>query len=531
MQRKLALAFSAGTLLAAAWPSFGFPFLIFAGFVPLLLLTEQILDEGKPKPGFKIFGYSYLTFVTWNALTTWWLWYASGFGMFFAILVNSLLMAFVYRIAFWVRKRRGVDVGYTFLAVAWIVWEQAHMNWDLSWPWLTLGNVFANYPWAVQWYEYTGVFGGSLWVWIVNIGILKSILAYRKNRDRAFIFRGILFRGLQIIVPLLLSWFVAVQFELGDAKQIEVVALQPNVDPYSDKFNTDDMILAEQLVELSEQVVSSDTWLIAGPETSLPGGATLSRAQRYPAFRTLENFQRQHPQTTFLSGASFREIYRREEDTTPYSNRFRNQDLWYDIFNSAFQYSDEKFQVYHKSKLVVGVETVPFRKVLKDYLGNVIINLGGTVGTHHIQEERSVMTSHQGQLRVAPVICYESVYGEFVGEFIQNGANLIAIITNDGWWDNTEGHRQHLAYARLRAIENRRAIVRSANTGVSAIITPMGEIIQSLPYNEKGVVKGQVPLVEEITFYSQNGDRIAALAFWLAIGLLLFSIAKRRQEV
>jgi len=116
------------------------------------------------------------------------------------------------------------------------------------------------------------------------------------------------------------------------------------------------------------------------------------------------------------------------------------------------QLNKEGISYYHKSKLVPGVERMPFPTLFKP-LESLAINLGGTMGSLGIQNERTVFYSHNKKARIAPVICYESAYSDFVSDYVENGANLIFIITNDGWWENTPGHRQHLAYSRLRAIE------------------------------------------------------------------------------
>jgi len=132
-------------------------------------------------------------------------------------------------------------------------------------------------------------------------------------------------------------------------------------------------------------------------------------------------------------------------------------------------------QYYHKSMLVPGVETLP--KFLL-FLGPLFEQLGGTAGGYARQEIRTPVPVKDHYV-IAPAICYESIYGEFLSEYIKKGSNLIVIITNDGWWGNTPGHQQHLAYARLRAIETRKWVVRSANTGISAFVNPLGDIEQS----------------------------------------------------
>ena len=98
---------------------------------------------------------------------------------------------------------------------------------------------------------------------------------------------------------------------------------------------------------------------------------------------------------------------------------------------------------------------------------------------------------------VSPLICYESVYGEMgLGR-----TNLLAIITNDGWWKKTAGYKQHFAYARLRAIEQRKTIIRSANTGISGVTNAKGEVLESTNWDEAVCISAEVNLNNKTTFY------------------------------
>ena len=175
---------------------------------------------------------------------------------------------------------------------------------------------------------------------------------------------------------------------------------------------------------------------------------------------------------------------------------------------------------YHKSKLVPGVESLPS---FLNFLGNWFEQFGGTTGGYARQEERTVLKDPSISYAIAPSVCYESIYGEFMTGFMRNGANVIGIITNDGWWGNTAGHKQHLAYASLRAIESRRWVVRSANTGISAVIDPYGRIVQSLPWDKEGALKAVIPIREQQTFYVRYGDVLSKLMIVLAIILLSYS--------
>ena len=149
--------------------------------------------------------------------------------------------------------------------------------------------------------------------------------------------------------------------------------------------------------------------------------------------------------------------------------------------------------------------------------------MGGTVSSRATQDQRAVFTHPITKSVAAPIICYESIYGEFVTEYVQKGAQFLAIITNDAWWGETPGHRQLLSLAQLRAIENRKAIARSANTGISAFIDAKGRLKKQLQYNQKGVLHGKIPLYNGLTFYAQYGDFLARWAGFIAV--LYFCIA------
>jgi len=146
--------------------------------------------------------------------------------------------------------------------------------------------------------------------------------------------------------------------------------------------------------------------------------------------------------------------------------------------------------------------------------------LGGTFRSHGTQKERDVFSSSNNVVKAAPVICWESVFGEYVGDYIKKGANIIFVITNDGWWGNTPGHRQHNSISSIRAIETRRSIARSANTGISCFINQRGEVLQSLTWWKRGALIGTLNLNNRITFYSRHGDYIARTAFYLALFFL-----------
>ena len=177
---KVGLAVLSGLLIAAAWPVNGLVPLAFIAFVPLLYLQDRIGDKENPEKG-SIFCLSFITFLIWNALTTWWVWKTTAAGTIAMILLNSLFMTCVFW-AFHFVKTRLYDnkKGYYVLIIFVLAFEYLHLNWQLNWPWLNLGNVFSHYHSWVQWYEFTGIAGGTIWVLLANILAYKLLVNYKK---------------------------------------------------------------------------------------------------------------------------------------------------------------------------------------------------------------------------------------------------------------------------------------------------------------------------------------------------------------
>ena len=146
---------------------------------------------------------------------------------------------------------------------------------------------------------------------------------------------------------------------------------------------------------------------------------------------------------------------------------------------------------------------------------------GRTVRTDRIRKVRKVFTA-PGGVRAGPAICYEAVYGEYFTEFVRNGAQVMCVISNDGWWRDTPGHRYLFAYSRLRAVENRRSIARSANTGISGFIDQRGDVLQKLGWDQRGALTDSLSLNDRMTFYTRYGDNRSGVELCVRAGPALF---------
>ena len=529
--KYILLSLISAMLLSVSWPTYGVPFFIFIALVPLLMMEHDISKFSSIKrKGWAIFGLSYLTFIIWNIVTTGWLYGSKNpdgsnslFAVVVPVIVNSLLYSIVFQLYHWFKNFKGTYWGLAFFVSIWMSFEKFHLNWELTWPWLNLGNVFAEYPKVIQWYDTLGATGGSLWILLINVFIFYTIRIWeagRKSKELA-INVSILFVG--IVAPMLISFYKYNNFKEKPIGTVNVLMLQPDLDPYTEKYNKDSITILNDLLKLASPPNNPKIDYYIAPETALPGYGSFSETgfKNSLVFNNIKQFLAEHPNTVFTTGISSHKYFFNETEKPDNAYQL-NPNVWVESYNTAVQLSpQEDTQIYHKGKLVPGVEIFPYMNVLKPILGEAMLNLGGTVASLGTDKERKVFKNSYNKGILAPIICYESIYGDFVTEYVRNGANFLGIMTNDSWWGITQGHQQLLAYARLRAIENRREIARSANSGITAHINALGEIEESTLYGDQTSLYAKIKLYENQTFYTRTGDFLSRIAIF-ALGFLVF---------
>lgn len=524
--KNILAALLSGILLCLAWPPLDFSPLIFVAFIPLLYRIDFISDHHNKRRGLHVFLCAFLAFLSWNFLSTYWIRFASPGGAWAAIILNAILMSSVFAIYSGIRKRLGSKQAYIALPVLWMSMDYLHLHWDLAWPWMTLGNVFANKVSWVQWYEYTGVFGGSLWIWVIVLSIYGLLHRIQAKKTLVFPIVGIL---ILFGTPLLWSVNRYANYQ-EEGELLRVAVYQPNYNPYTEKYVIPERDQINSWYELNSKELEKTTDVLIMPETFLTDWVWESKMSYNGSITRMKQFMEGYPQLCILSGmSSVRRLYP-EKEALPITARKNPQGQWIETYNSAFLLSQKKaIQIYRKSKLVPGPEAMPFAKYLKPLFGGFALDLGGHVGTLGVEKEAKVFESDLG-IKIAPVICYESVYSEYVTDYVKKGAEIIAVITNDGWWEDTYGYKQHMAYARLRAIENRRAVARSANTGISCFINQRGDVIKSEGWNKRALLQGELKRNKRISFYTRNGNYLGRLSVFMTFIFLLQWIVARIKK-
>ncbi|MBO6524818.1 MAG: apolipoprotein N-acyltransferase [Balneolaceae bacterium] len=499
LENKWALSITAGLLLGLSFPPVNLTFLSFPAFI-LLFLTADKSTSYKQAAYF-----SYAGFLIWNIATTYWLMMASVGAGVAAILANSVLMTIPLCLARFFDKRFSNPVLIALLqAAAWVSYEYLHHNWDLAWPWLAIGNAWSNQVSLIQFISITGHLGISFWV------VFTSALAVQAFRFKTR-FLAISTTVSLLLLPLVSLIYFGVTNPLEtDSEPVSVTVIQPNHDSYEDYGGMSGVSeVLDSLFSITEKIRTDETELIVWPENAIDQA---TRIGNYVSTRIADSANSWN--TNLLIGTGLMIVY--DEEDLPITYRTSRNGTNYNIFNSTlFADSDGALTYYNKANLVPIVERTPFLDFFNriDVFGWIdwggIPNYGKGTTTDMLQTN---------SFTTPGLVCYDSVYPGWIREFVNNEADFITIITNDGWWGNSSGHHQHFAYARLRAIEFDRWVVRSANNGTSGIIRPDGTIEQKTEYWVRTGFNSSIPKRITRTLYARFGDWLSYLCLILVFG-------------
>ena len=549
-----------GILLAASFPPSTLNFLIFIAFVPLFILFETevvpirvredkifrpfksffviarrlLLLEflwNKRTKGWKVFTYrrttisgnaqlfryTYAIFLVWNILCCYWpmmtAFGAAGPGEalinatagIMAIMLNPVLMSIPFQFYSRIRHVFTPVVASGCFIVFWIAFEYLHFNWDLSWSWLTLGHALSSFPDWIQYAEITGVLGISVHILVANL-LIYQFYRFLTHEKRFNVLRASLAAG-WLAIPFLLNLFLLNPdrpvFQSQGQYTIRVV--QPNIDPYK-KYN---YYTPEEQVKHFAQLIQSKPLdsidLVILPETAIPRPTDLNgiRHDRLldPLWEIVDSFQ-----VPILTGIEEYRIFLNADSipvsaTPGYAYVAGNRRaVYFDYHNSAtILRADREIATHRKAKLVPMVERTPFLELLSGFRA-FNIDIGTGLGSYGLPDSTFPLETQDG-LKIGVMICYESEFGDHARVTQQKGAEMMTVITNDGWWGQSSGYIQHAHLSVIRAIENRRDIARAANTGRSMFVNNRGEIFQETDWWTEAVIDRTLERYGAQTFY------------------------------
>jgi apolipoprotein N-acyltransferase len=516
------LSVTGGILAGLAWSGWCSGLILLVAFVPFFIIEDYLFENKWNFTPNAFFLFLLPGFVVFSILALGWMRVASIIGAICVIMGLSFLMSFSLWLAHVVRLRTGNIPGFISLFAFWMTYEFISLNVNIVSPWLNLGNGLAKDLLFVQWYEITGTSGGTLW--ILSSNLLLSVIIMRWLTEKKSNFLYLVLWLFVLIIPASLSVYRYKTIRQSYAHSQEVVIVQPNIDPYTQKFTipfSDQLKIVSGLVKT--EITDRTDWVIT-PETTIDDPENLNDFKNDKYISAVKDLIQPYPNVNVIMGLVTYKLYPPSMEAPTISARILKKDgQYYDHFNSAVQIdSGNSFSVYHKSKLVPGIE-MQFSNGPGRLLSHILPNLGGTKWGYGTQDIRTVFKHTTNSVKIAPVICYESVFGKFVTGYIRNGAEAIFIITNDGWWKGTNGYEQHLSFASLRAIETRRPVIRSANTGVSCIIDITGERTIETGWWTQDVIKGEYFPETTITPYVKYGDWLLVLSVFVTV-ILVFAV-------
>jgi apolipoprotein N-acyltransferase len=507
-----------GILSGLAWTSWCPGLILFFSFVPFLIIENFLFYHRRHYSENAFFIYILPGFIIFSIISLGWMRVASLTGAICVIMGLSFLMAFTMWLAHIVRLRAGTVAGIVSLVTFWLAYEYITLNVSFISPWLNLGNGLYKDILFIQWYEITGTAGGTLWILVSNIFLAIVLENTSADRKRQWIVSAIWVALL--LIPSMLSVIRFNTLKQNDNIAEEVVIVQANSDPYTQKFKVPFADQLKMVINLASSEATGKTAWIITPETTIDDPVNLDDTDNDIYINMLRNLSGKFPSASIVTGmVTYRKYPPSAEPPTPSARKTDDSGSFTDHFNSALRIDTSyNVEIYHKSKLVPGIEmqTVgPGRLISR-----ILPYLGGTKWGYGSQETRTIFTHPALLHSVAPIICYESVFGEYVTEYVKKGAEALFIITNDGWWKNTGGYKQHLNFASLRAIETRRPVARAGNTGISCLIDFRGRITAKTKWWTQTVLKGEIIPENRITPYVKYGDYLMHISIIISVLIL-----------
>lgn len=518
-----ALSVTGGILSGLAWTSWCPGLILLAAFVPFLLIEDHIYRNKRQLSLNAYFIYILPGFVIFSTISLAWVRAANIPAAIAVIMEMSFLMSFILWLAHVVRVKAGNTAGFTAYISFWLAFEYLSLHSVYLSPWINLGNGLAKEIIFIQWYEATGVSGGTLWILVSNLLITACIVNHTGNRQNALICMALW--SAVIIFPSVVSVTRYLTAVNSESSVSEVVIIQPNIDPFTEKYVIPFEDQLNRAIGMAADAVTDRTEWLLFPETLIDDPVNEADTENNKYITTLREFALMHPGLNIVAGLVSYVAYPGASEAPTRSARKPDTSAYFlDHFNSAFKIDTGRNpDIYHKSKLVPGIE-MQFSALPGKLAGKILPDMGGTIWGYGVQETRECFNHSVIGHRVAPVICYESVFGNFVADYVRDGAEALFIITNDGWWKNTNGYLQHLSYASLRAVETRRPVVRCANTGISCITDIRGKRIQETEWWTGDTITGCIINGTGKTFYVRYGDYLSVAGSVATILILIYTL-------
>ena len=524
-------------MLGLSFPPFKTWFLIYGG---IIILLHLILTSEKPG---QVFRRGWFVMLVFNIISCYWVggWQSDDIflklGGIGTLLVHPLIMLIPIMLTYLVKRTANAGLALLLFPLFWVGFEYFDNNWQLCFPWIELGNSETYNLNRIQYAELVGVHGITFLICSISSGIyfLTNKIISGKWRLNSFISIATLILILiAITFPNEYSYFYLKNtshtqkyFKSDDSsKIIKSVVVQSDIDPLKKwEINGLEKTVNKYLTILNSELdKNADLYILN--ETSVP----YYFLKDYPG-STIKffNFANENNKYLLMGIPHIQDFP--DSNTAPKDSRiFSISRTRYKVFNSAILIEpgvgEFESQIHEKSKLVPFSEHIPYKKQLP-FLSKWM-QWGVGISDWDYGPGIHVFNMNNPHLRINTKfetwICFESVFSDYARKGVRDGAEFIVIVTNDGWFGNSAGPVQHKQYAVLRAIENRKWIIRCAQTGISCYIDPLGNIYDEVPINKEDVISKTIYANDEKTFYTEHGDILGMTGYYACIIILVLFI-------
>lgn len=536
MQKKrFLLGLLSGLLLALSFPPYPFFLFSFIAFIPLFNSFQYVKKK---------WWLIYLTFFIYHYATNWWIssWqkdtdpylFVSGFAV---ALVHPLLFMFPFAIQNVIARRLGWKSSIALFPFLWVAFEWLHSLGELAYPWLTIGYTQVyNHIW-IQVADIGGVWFVSFLIVLCNVFIYFAIEEYKEHQTigKKLIFKSkyIYLFLITFLLPYAYGIFKVNEFSFEKVvhkeNKIRVGIIQPNINPWR-KWETDALTQVKIHKHIQDSLASAvpNIDLFVWSETAITMlSLDINAEHKFDAFYEIL------PQnSSLLTGfADFKFLNPNEKPSFTTKYLFGDSSKPYETYNSILLLNPNRtFQIYHKNRLTPFGEHIPYSQVLGFAKSFLEWNVGISSWAKGTEQNVLSFENQRTKCLIAPIICIESIYPDYCRNFINKGAEVITIITNDGWYDHTFGPTQHFLIATVRAIETRRFVVRCANTGISGTISPDGKTLYKAPQYQQVGIAADIAKLDYKTTYTMLGDFVPYTSILITIVALFYSILKKRKH-
>ncbi|AFD07942.1 hypothetical protein Solca_2921 [Solitalea canadensis DSM 3403] len=432
----------------------------------------------------------------WNICVGYWMISENLFWSTFILFLASLIMLLPFVLTELLRKHMSVIKTLLFFICLWALLETGWISTNVIWSWPVVGNLLGAYPKLIQWYEYTGVVGGTLWIMSINL-VLFLIGCQCIKFKRIYVFLGVCLLFI-INLPLIISNYLYNKNPVP-VGHIKVLFMQPSLN-----YNQSEKALTNKLIKLIKSRLDSTIDLVVSTETPYVTPVWTNSIDNSYEVATIKSLLKKYPKSTVMWGITINEAAEKT-DNANYDSTFK---FYYHCYNATSFITNEGIRGYRTKKILVPFsERTPYN--LSKYLNQKDLF---TINN----EKNDLYVS--GDLKIFPAICSELLNSFF---FLKNSAksNIITIQASERCF---KGSRFAISLyndmARIRSIENRRYIIKSSNQGIACLITDKGNLIKSLSPYKACTAVAIASLLEKQTFYSKYP---LFLSFWLLISIIL----------